>query len=88
MLTDADLIKIGYEALVETYARHPRRFTLRRRAIKIMRRMLTERGVSNSRSNFLIKCAEQQWDEASRPFIAKHKQVPFPVPKITPVKSK
>jgi hypothetical protein len=74
MLTDDDLIKIGYDALVETYARHPKRFTLRRRAIKILRRMLTERGVAKTRCDFLIKCAENQWNDASKPFIAKHKQ--------------
>lgn len=74
MLTDQDLIQIGYDALVETYARHPKRFTLRRRAIKVLRRMLTEHGVEKARRDLLIGCAEKQWDEASQPFIAKHKQ--------------
>jgi len=74
MLTDTDLIKIGYDAMVETYARHPKRHLLRKRAIKVLRRMLTERGVEKTRSDFLIRCAETQWDEASQPFIEKQKQ--------------
>jgi hypothetical protein len=61
IFTDAELIAIGYEALVLMMARDPKRWRLERRAARMLRLVLTERGVDKDAQERLISVATQQW---------------------------
>ncbi len=63
-LSDTDLIAIGYEALVMMMARDPKRWRLERRAAKMLRRVLTERGVGADHQEQIVTIALQHWQNA------------------------
>lgn len=61
LLTDADLIAVGYQALVMMMARDPKRWRLERRAARMLRHVLTERGMDKDGQERIVTIAMNQW---------------------------
>jgi len=64
LLTDTELIALGYEALVMMMARDPKRWRLERRAARMLNRLLTERGLHQIIREKIVDIAVGHWQEA------------------------